>query len=53
MQTQNVLVDIGGAEQQSPQELTGWNANELYGKPHLPHQLEGWRPGEMDGLQDP
>lgn len=51
MQTKNVLVDLGGAEHQPTQPLDGWNPKGSYGKPQLGHQLEGWRPGEIDGTQ--
>lgn len=51
MQTQNTLVDVGGAEHQPPQQLDGWSPKELHGRPHVAHQLEAWRPGEMDATQ--
>lgn len=53
VQKQNTLVDVGGAEHQPPQQLDGWNPSELYGKPYVAHQLEAWRPGEMDATQIP
>ena len=50
-QTQNVLVDIGGAQHQRPQQLDSWNLKELHGKQLPPPQLEGWRPSEMEGTR--
>ena len=41
LQTQNVLVHVGGAEHQPPQHSDTFNAIELSGKPQLPPQLEG------------
>lgn len=52
VQAQNVLVDISGAEHQAPpQQLDGWRSHELYGQSQVPHQLDGGKPGEIDGTQ--
>lgn len=45
METQNVLVDVSGANHQPPQQLESWNSIELHGLSHLPHQNSG----EIDG----
>ncbi|KAL6715837.1 hypothetical protein ACLMJK_006798 [Lecanora helva] len=39
----------GGSNHLLPQQLNGWDPNELDGKRHLPPQLEGWTPAEIDG----
>ena len=31
---------VGGAEDQTPQQLHGWHPDELDGQPHFPAQLE-------------
>ena len=51
VQAQNVLVDIHGAKHQAPQQLDSWNSHELYGQSQVSHQLDGWRPGEMEGTE--
>ena len=43
--------EIGGAEHQAPHRLDGWNAGGKDSQPHLPLQVQGWTPDEIDGTQ--
>ena len=42
-------VGVAGVGDLAPQQLHGWNPDELDGRPRLPQQLEGSVPNELDG----
>lgn len=44
-------VDLGGNEHQTPHLLDSSNSDEVHGQERLTHQLQGWRPDEVDGTQ--
>ena len=51
---EKMTVDHRGSRTQSPHLLDScdsWNPNGLHDQAHHLHQLEGWRPGEVDGTQ--
>ena len=44
-------VDLGGAEQITPDLLDCLNSDGRHDQQHLTHQLQGWNPDEADGTQ--
>ena len=44
-------VNLGGAGVQSHVHSDGWVSGYLNGQAHLPAQLDGWPPRELDGTQ--
>ncbi|CAF9935013.1 MAG: hypothetical protein ALECFALPRED_006213 [Alectoria fallacina] len=43
--------DFSGVEQRPQHRFVGQGSNEVAGQPRIAHQLESWRPGEIDGTQ--